>query len=225
MVLRSSGFTNPKFPPYGTRALPCHFNVASLPGRPSFTCAGGVQLGAQLIYGSGNLGPITFASGANHYRIMGLEITRPVRSGGHVTALVDANNASDKIIFDRLWVHGSRSTTTLDETRRAFGLGIGVSFPGVNHWAVIDSYVNDIYCVTSIGNCTDAQAIGAGGTSTAAGPFKVVNNFLEASAETLIFGGSEQPVRRRSPTAKFGAITFSSHSLGIRLIRIIAAVS
>jgi hypothetical protein len=87
---------------------------------------------------------------------------------------------ADHIIIDRDWIHG----TPQDETVRGVFLG------GIVYAAVVDSYLNDFHCAASIGACTDAQAI-AGGTGTQPqGTWKIENNFLEASAENILFGGS-----------------------------------
>ena len=39
------------------------------------------------------------------------------------------------------------------------------------------------------GLCTDAQAINGGISSNPMGPYKIVNNFLEASGENILMGG------------------------------------
>ncbi len=59
-------------------------------------------------------------------------------------------------------------------------------FLGSDHLALIDSYVNDFHCTAVTGACTDAQTIaGTNGGAT----IKIVNNFLEASGENILFGG------------------------------------
>ena len=125
-------------------------------------------------------GPVTFLAGANHYRLIGLEITRPA-NGAHIGALVfPANGATgDRIIFDRVWIHG----TAHDETTR------GIHLSGLTNVAVVDSYLNDFHCEARTGACTDAQTILGGLGSTPGGPYKIVNNFLESSGEIILFGG------------------------------------
>ena len=56
--------------------------------------------------------------------------------------------------------------------------------------AVVDSYLNDFHCIARKGACTDAQAVNGGGGNIAGGPYKIDNNFLEASGESVIFGGA-----------------------------------
>jgi hypothetical protein len=114
---------------------------------------------------------------ADHYRFIGLEITRTA-GGGIVYNLINAQNGS-KIIFDRTWMHG----TAEDETTRA------VAFPGATSIAVIDSYFSDLHCIARTGSCTDSQTLWAGTGSIAGGTYKIVNNYLESAGEGVMFGG------------------------------------
>lgn len=169
-------------PPEGTRLTPCYAGLSSLPGRPDFHCASSKNVMAKIVFaGSGGSGPIFFTEGANHYRFIGIEITREA-SAASITALAGPEGAvaSDHIIFDRVWIHGNSQ----DETRR------GLFLNGTTYVAVVDSYFSDFHCVAK-GNCTDAQAISGGGGDLPMGQYKFVNNFLEASGENILFGGSE----------------------------------
>jgi hypothetical protein len=56
--------------------------------------------------------------------------------------------------------------------------------------AIVDSYFNDFHCIARKGSCTDAQAVSGGGGNLPSGPFKIENNFLEASGENILFGGA-----------------------------------
>ena len=170
-----------ELPPERSRLTPCYAGVSSLPGRPDFHCSSTKNVLAKLIFAgvSGN-GPVTFAAGANHYRLEGLEITRAV-SENRITALVapEVRSPADHIILDRVWVHG----TPHDETTR------GVFLNNTSYVAIVDSFFTDFHCVAITGACTDAQAIGGGGGDLPSGPYKIVNNFLEASGENILFGG------------------------------------
>jgi hypothetical protein len=168
ITIRSDG----QLPPEGTRITPCYAGVRSLPGRPAYKCAAGQAQMAKLIVPAQSSITVT-----NHYRFMGLEITR-VAGGGILYNLVQAQGAN-KIIFDRDWIHGD----TLEETVR------GVSFPGARDLAVIDSYFSDFHCTARTGSCVDSQALWAGIGDDAGGTYKIVNNFLEAAAEGILFGG------------------------------------
>ncbi len=178
IVLRTSA-ADSSLPPEGTRLTPCYAGVASLPGRPRYDCSSPSNAMAKIIYENKGSGPLGFEGGANHYRLIGLEITRGV-PGATTYNLVTLPNdkATDHIIFDRVWIHG----TAQDETVRGILLG------GSRHVAVVDSYFNDFHCV-ALGSCTDSQAVAGGMGDLEMGPYKFVNNFMEAAAETIIFGG------------------------------------
>src|SRR5213593_1451447 len=76
IVIRTSA-PDSSLPPEGARMTPCYAGVASLPGRPAFQCSTTQKLLPQIVYnGTAGNGPLTFAWGANHYRLLGLEITR-----------------------------------------------------------------------------------------------------------------------------------------------------
>ena len=169
---------NSGLPAEGIRMTPCWAKVTSLPSRPAYPCpAGGVPSTsrlAKIIVSPGDL-PMTFSG--DHYRLIGLEITRPV--GGGVVYVLARTTGGSKIIFDRTWMHG----TAKDDSTRA------VQLNNAHNVAVIDSYLNDFHCVAVTGSCSDAQAITGGNDSSSAGTFKIVNNFLEASGENILLGG------------------------------------
>jgi hypothetical protein len=168
-------------PSEGTRLKPCFAGVASLPGRPDFHCAATRNVMTRIeLNGKEGIGPLLFQPGANHYRFVGLEITR---SGSQlVSALATAvqGGPSNHLIFDRVWMHG----TAQDETTRA------ISLTAMSHVAVVDSFFTDFLCIAMTGSCTDSQVLGTGGGHTPSGPFKIVNNFLEAAGENILFGGA-----------------------------------
>jgi hypothetical protein len=134
----------------------------------------------KLIFDGKGSGPLTFEGGANHYRFVGLEITRgsPGLTIYNLLTL-PTDKPTDHVILDRVWVHG----TAQDETVRGILLG------GSRHVAVVDSYFSDFHCVAATGACTDAQAIQGGLGDLEMGPYKIVNNYLEGAAETIMFGG------------------------------------
>jgi hypothetical protein len=125
-------------------------------------------------------GPVQFAAGANHYRLIGLEITRPVGTPVvHNLVSVQGGGAADHVVLDRVWLHG----TAQDDTVRGVALG------GMTNFGVVDSFFSDFHCTATVGACTDAQSVLGGLGSLPMGPYKVVNNFLEASGENILFGG------------------------------------
>ena len=184
IVLRTRA-ADKDLPAEGTRLTPCYAGVASLPGRPAYPCTSHENVMAKIVFDKkGGSGPLSFAPGANHYRLIGLEITRNVPGATVYNLVLFPGEGADHIVFDRVWMHG----TAQDETTR------GIALSGSQFVAVVDSYLNDFHCVAVTGSCVDSQTI-AGGTSThEGGPYKVVNNFLEAAGESLIFGGGAATV-------------------------------
>jgi hypothetical protein len=181
-ILVRTSASDDSLPPEGKRILPCYAGVATLPGRPNLACPSSKNVMARIAFtGKGGAGPIIFAAGANHYRLLGLEITRE-SPGATIYNLASPEPAAvaDHIIFDRVWMHG----TAQDETTR------GIFLTGTRFMAVVDSYFSDFHCVSVLGSCTDAQAIAGGAGDHPMGPFKIVNNFLEAAGENIIFGGA-----------------------------------
>jgi hypothetical protein len=181
IIIRTSA-ADSSLPKEGSRITPCYAGVASLPGRPELNCASTENVMAKLVFGyKTGFGPVVFQSGANHYRLIGLEITRSAKSTFISDLITPENDATaDHIYFDRLWVHG----TAQEETTR------GARLSGMTSAAIIDSYFTDFHCVAITGSCTDAQAIAGGAGNHAGGPYKIANNFLEASGENILFGGA-----------------------------------
>jgi len=171
-------------PPEGTRLTPCYAGVPSLPGRPAFACPTSVRVIPRIIYsGKAGSGPIVLSAGANHYRLLGLELTRATGSG-FVGALVIADTipaTASNIVVDRVWLHGSLQ----DDTAR------GVYLNRITNAAMVDSYFSDFHCTAVTGACTDSQSIAGGSGDYPAGPYKIVNNFLEAAGECVMFGGGK----------------------------------
>jgi hypothetical protein len=178
IIIRTSA-PDSSLPPENTRMMPCYAGVASLAGRPRFNCGSSANVLAKIEFnGKGGSGPITFSSGANHYRLIGLEVTR-AGSPACIHNLIQFDGTADHLVFDRLWVHG----TAHDETVR--GIQLGPS----RYIAVVDSYFTDFHCIAGSGSCSDAQAIAGGLGNPPMGPYKILNNFLESSGENILFGG------------------------------------
>src|SRR5208337_5324989 len=113
IIVRTSA-PDSALPPEGTRMTPCYAGVSSLPGRPVFACSSTKKVLATISYSGTGDGPLHFADGANHYRLLGLEITRATNDGMSVTALVgpEEGGSITQIVLDRLYIHG----TPKDET-------------------------------------------------------------------------------------------------------------
>src|SRR5262249_11291349 len=85
------------------------------------------------------------------------------------------------IILDRVYLHGSATTST------QHGLTLNAA-----RLALIDSYVSDIHWPG-----IETHAI-AGWTGP--GPFKVVNNYLEAAGINILFGGADPAIAGLHPS-------------------------
>jgi hypothetical protein len=183
IIIRTSS-PDSALPQLGQRVTPCYAGVSSLPGRPPYrghgekTCSKPVNVLAKIEMSKSGNGPLVFANGANFYRVIGLEITRPVGTKGSAI-LIGLAGTADHIILDRSWLHGQAQDETND----------GFSLAGGTYVAVVDSYFNDFHCISRTGSCTDAHAIGGGVTNTQDGPYLIQNNFLEASGEAVMMGG------------------------------------
>lgn len=159
-------------PAAGTRVNPSYAGVASLNGRPAFSGPNKNVMAKLLISG-------TSIQIGDHYRLIGLEITRP-GDGKWYNALVGF--AGSHIILDRNWIHGdpTADTTHLVQTDA-----------GTDHVAIINSYMTDAHCRVSPYICSDAQDWSDGGHGTF---MKAYNNFMEASGENIMFGGGAAEV-------------------------------
>ena len=178
IVIRTSA-SDALLPSEGQRVTPCYAGVASLPGRPQYICINPQKVMSRVENNTTTDGPFFLRNGANHYRFIGLEITRTAGTHDAPTLMtVEPNGVADHIVVDRSWFHG----TIRDETQS------GISLSGVTYGAVVDSYFSDFHCLEN-GMCTDAHAVGGGTGSHQDGPFKISGNFLEASGEAVMFGG------------------------------------
>lgn len=166
-------------PAQTSRVTPCYAGVSSLPGRPALNCTSTRNVLAKLVVNRAGSGPIIFAAGANHYRLIGLELTRAAGIGLVEALAAPASGVvTSKIIYDRIWFHGS----VHDDTVR------GVQIAGSTYVSIINSFFTDFHCVAG-GPCQDAQAIHGGIGDHPMGPYKIFNNFLEASGENIMLGG------------------------------------
>jgi hypothetical protein len=181
IIIRTSA-SDDTLPSEGTRITPCYAGVSSLPGRPDFHCPSPRNVMTKIeLDVKAESGPIFLMDGANHYRFIGLEITRgmPELHLRNLVQLKDPEATAHHLVFDRLWVHG----TAQDETKG------GVHLSGTTYVAIVDSYFSDFHCIAGKGSCTDAQAINGGTGHAPGGPYKIENNFLEASGQSVMFGG------------------------------------
>jgi len=128
---------------------------------------------------------------AHHYRLVGLEIAadESVLNSYGLVNLGDASGAQNSInlvphhfVIDRCYIHGHVQADIMK-----YGVRLDCS-----NAAIIDSYLSDFHSVGF-----DAQAIaGINGP----GPFKILNNYLEASGENILFGGAAPAIAGLVPS-------------------------
>src|SRR5437773_6731363 len=123
---------------------------------------------------------------AHNYRFVGIEI-RPA-AGQFVSTLVAIGsgetslaNLPHDITFDRCYVHGDPNV----------GGRRGIAMNGASV-AVVDSYISDFKEVGA-----DSQALWS---YNSPGPLKIVNNYLEAAAENVMFGGADPAIANLVPS-------------------------
>jgi hypothetical protein len=126
------------------------------------------------------------APGSHHYRFIGIEISSTTAALAYdLVRIGEWNQTSADVphdfIIDRSWIHG---WPTQDLQR-------GVSLNGAEI-TVSNSYINEIH-----GRGYDTQALcGWNGP----GPFRIINNYLEASGENIMFGGADPSITNLVPS-------------------------
>ncbi len=163
-------------------------NMAGVPAEGSrMTPSQAASANIPKVISNTNQGAFVTDFGAHHYRLVGLEVSVPasvvntglIRLGtSYETTLAQMPH---DLVLDRLYIHGAATGSN----RRCVTLNGASS-------AVIDSYISD--CHETFG---DAQAI-AGWSGP--GPFKIVNNYLEASGENINWGGGDPRISGLIPS-------------------------
>jgi len=115
---------------------------------------------------------------SHNFRFVGIEFA-PAASATMTYQIVTIGNAdtspatlASHIVFDRCYVHGRAP----ENHRR------GIEMDGA-YVAVLDSYITDFQELGA-----DTQGLLAYNTS---GPLKIVNNYIEAAGENVLFGGAD----------------------------------
>jgi hypothetical protein len=156
--------------------------------------ANGVRIGpqhaAQLAKVQGGFAgqpAFTTAPGAHHYRLQFLEIVNTyaandiIQFGELTSAQSSLGSVPHDLIVDRCYIHGNAGS----------GQKRGIALNSAST-TIANSYISDIKSAQE-----DAQAImGANGP----GPFLIVNNYLEASGENILFGGADPYIQNLVPS-------------------------
>jgi hypothetical protein len=130
---------------------------------------------------------ISTAAGAHHYHLIGLEISTSTPSDFIYDLLRLGSDSQTSLstvphhfILDRLWIHGYPT----QPVQRGISLNSGET-------SVLNSYISDIHVIGA-----DTQAIcGWNGP----GPYTIVNNYLEAAGENVMFGGAPPAIPNLVP--------------------------
>jgi hypothetical protein len=176
IVLKSNG----SLPPKGTRIS--EGDIANMPAITAFSTDAAM----------------TTVAGAHHYRFIGIlfkrsghndEIGTLVEISDPNTSLTTLENQPHHFIFDRCIFSnvelGTTNPTTNVRMRRGLAINSGTT-------SVINSYFKEIKSEIS-----DAQAIGCW---AGVGPHAIVNNFLEAAGQGIMYGGAYMNILYASPS-------------------------
>lgn len=165
-----SSASDDRLPPEGTRTAPSYSNAMP-----------------KLI--SPNTEPaLRTEPGAHHFRLIGIEITiaSNVMLNFGIVRLGEGNETDQSllphdILIERCYIHGH----PVADVSRAVALNSAAT-------NIVDCYIADIH-----GIGFDTQAIcGWNGP----GPFKIINNYLEAAGENILFGGADPKITNLVPS-------------------------
>lgn len=134
------------------------------------------------ILSAGMVSAFLTESGASHYRLVGLEIGMPSNSKDQFTLVSFGSGSETKLsdlpnnlIIDRCYIHGNNSGN----------LKVGLALNCATA-AIIDSRIDNIHAESGVSTFESKTITCFNG----AGPFKIVNNYLEASHINILFGGA-----------------------------------
>ena len=163
---------------------------SSLPSSTTRISPDDSSLLPKIVSPGGGQPALQTAAGAHHYRLLGLEI-RPNNASAAIYDLVElgdgdkAQNTLDKVPHHLLFDHCLITAFPAQTLKRGIAL----------HSA--ETTIQNCYVAGFKSAEQDAQAI-AGWNGP--GPFHILNNYLEASGENLLFGGSTPAIPGLVPT-------------------------
>lgn len=127
--------------------------------------------------------------GAHHYRFIGIEFSTAnanvkvhdlIRLGDWHTQTT-LESVPHHLVIDRSYIHGFKT----QEVQRGIALNSSET-------SILNSYISEVH-----GRGYDTQAIcGWNGP----GPYKIINNYLEAAGENVMFGGADPAIRELVPS-------------------------
>jgi hypothetical protein len=130
---------------------------------------------------------VSAVKNAHHFRFVGIEFAPGAAITGYSIITIGYQDTSPAtlphhIVFDRCYVHGQPTGSNQR----------GIAMNGA-YVAVVDSYIANIQEVA-----TDTQALAAWNTT---GPLQIRNNYIEAAAENVMFGGADSRQAALVPTS------------------------
>src|SRR5947209_2613198 len=141
----------------------------------------------KIVVGAVYRGAIVTVPGAHHFRFIGIEVAPTPGTVVNLNSLIELGSGETTvdavphdIIFDRCYIHGDPSV----------GGARGI-FMNTASTAVIDSYLSGFRLTDR-----DTEAIMS---ANGPGPFKIVNNYLEAAGINVMFGGQDPTIPNLVP--------------------------
>src|SRR5215469_4148285 len=159
-------------PPAGTRVSPA--NATNMP----------------KIVAPNGLNALTTVANSHHFRFVGIEFApAPGTTLNYELVAIGNSDTSPAtlahhIVFDRCYVHGNPNSND----RR------GIEMDGA-YVAVVDSYISGFQWADRV---VDTQGLWAFNTT---GPLQIRNNYIEAAAENVLFGGADSRAATLVPTS------------------------
>src|SRR5918995_480265 len=127
------------------------------------------------------------AAGAHHYRIQFVEIDGTANVGyetlvelGVGMGQTSLSQVPHSLVIDRVWLHG--------HPIKGMKRGIYLNSASTD---ILNSYFEDFWSLA------DAQAIGG---TNGPGPYRIINNHLEAAGENIQFGGDDPKIVNLVPS-------------------------
>jgi hypothetical protein len=160
---------------------------ASLPADGTRVAPSNAAQLARIQGGFAGMPAFVTALGAHHYRLMFLEITSSyanndiIQLGDGSAAQTTLSSVAHDLIVDRCYIHGHPTN----------GQKRGIALNSAST-SIVNSYISDIKSAES-----EAQAIGGW---NGPGPYTISNNYLEASGENVMFGGSDPLIPNLVPS-------------------------
>jgi hypothetical protein len=191
-VLRNKNTTSTQFITIRSDAADSNFPAAGVrlipEGRSGWNTRRSVLPRLVGVGGTGKSTPIfRTAAGAHHYRIQFVEIDGFANVGYETLVALGASVGQTSlsqvpysIVLDRVWLHGHPT--------KGMKRGIYLNSRSTD---ILNSYFEDFY------SFSDSQAISG---TNGPGPYRIINNHLEAAAENILFGGDDPKITNLVPS-------------------------